>query len=146
MNIHLRWSRERGLMNCLVRRAFWTTMYVAFVALIIVASINQARAGDYCLGDWTQTEQEYCNGHMLHIRALVADRDVGRPKDEVLAEAHKAAATYIMPIALAQNYVEYVYGNPGVSADTLVAGAFGGCIEAYEAIIGLGKEELGITD
>ena len=132
--------------RCLLERMARSLFFAVLIIFVALVSIDMARAGDYCLGDWTQTEQEYCDGLMMYVRTVAADRDVKRPKAELIAEAHKAQHTYVMPRQLVLNYIEYVYGNPGVDADSLVAMAYGGCIDNYDALIRQAKEELGITD
>ena len=135
--------------RCLLERmakSLFVTAIVVFVFIVGADMFKKAHAGDYCLGDWTVKEQQYCDGLMMYVRTVAADRDVKRPKAELIAEAHKAQHTYVMPMQLVLNYIEYVYGNPQADADTLVAGAYGGCIDNYDTLISLAKEELGITE
>ena len=114
-------------------------------ALVLSLSLiaTPALGDDYCLGEWSEDAETYCNSLMRYVQTIVIDRSVGRPKQEVLNEIVEAAHTYNMPVNLAHNYVQFIYAhNPPLDKDIAQNILIGGCIDNWEKLQELAREEL----
>ncbi len=117
--------------------------FKAFALAALLSTPLMAADGDYCLGEWSNTAQEYCDNVMIYAEAVSADRIVNRPKAEVLAEVPQAVLTYVIPEALAHNFIEYIYRQepPLVHGQASLI-LIGGCIDNWETLQTLARQEI----
>lgn len=107
--------------------------YLILSALLTFLPV--AHAGDTCLGEWTEQEETYCEGLMTYVRAIIADRNVDRPKAEVFAEINEARNTFAIPRQLAVNYINLIYLYDEPKNRAIVPPLMDGCINNYNVIM-----------
>jgi len=111
------------------------TLALAFPVSASV-STTPADVNNYCLGEWTETAESYCQNVMTYVMALVVDRNVNVRKSAVMNDIPKAVQTYMIPEELAHNYIEFIWTHPkGFFEPSEAANyMFGGCIDNYEIL------------
>ncbi len=128
---------------CLWNRIAKTFFVAAVIVFVIVVGTDLAKAGDYCLGDWDTTTQEYCDGLMTYARTIAVEHQVNRPMQEVMSEIPTARRTYLIPETLANNYIQFVYAqNPPLTPDTVANMLMGGCIDNAATLKELALKEI----
>lgn len=107
--------------------------HLLLTALFLLTPV--AQAGDTCLGEWTVEEEEYCEGLMVYVGAIIADRNADRPKEDVLAEVPDAIATFNIPTQLAINYIDLIYLYEDPKSNRIIPPLMDGCINNFNVIM-----------
>lgn len=117
--------------------ALCLTLGLAFPVNSSVIS-TPADINNYCLGEWTETAESYCQNVMTYVMALVVDRNFNVRKSAVQGDIPEAVATYRIPEELAHNYIEFIWAHPRGHFEPPEAAnyLFGGCIDNYELLRG----------
>ena len=118
-------------------------MKFVFALVFSMVLSASAAASDYCLGEWTDDADTYCKSLMFYATTLTIDRNLHRPKAEVMAEVPLAVVTYRIPKTLAENYIEFIWQEPVGYYATDDPGylLFGGCIDNFVELQTLGIED-----
>lgn len=117
--------------------------FKALALAALLSTSTMAADGDYCLGEWSNDAQSYCDNLMTYAETVAADRVVDRPKAEVLAEVPQAVLTFVMPAQLAQNFIEYIYRQePPLAHGQASLILIGGCIDNWETLQSSARQEI----
>lgn len=125
---------------------------VSFLTLVLAFSVSASLnppappLNNYCLGEWTDNAEDYCQNVMTYVMSLVVDRNLNQSltvnkktltsKDLVQMDIQKAVQTYRIPANLAHNYIEFIWQYPPryFSPEEAANIMFGGCIDNFEIL------------
>ena len=119
---------------------------LSILFLFLISFSVYSAPGDYCLGEWPEKNDDYCQRVMAYVTTLSIDRNVGREKSLVYLEIPQAVTHYCVPAELASNFIEYIWQFPPRKnkPQDNVNMLFGECINNAETLLKKGCAEADI--